>query len=118
MNKVALFSVVLAVLQVATNALACDAGDLQRNLTWCMSDANKDGYGDIVVGSCKKDAVQLRNGFRSCQHDSGVRDRYDNCSAGEQIDNARSVGSQLHLYTDPAACVSRQNECPLESRPA
>lgn len=104
MIKLSVVGVLFSLLLPVAHAIACDPGDLQKNLTWCMSDANKKGFGDIVVGACNKDAKKLHDGYWDCQKDSGVRDRYEACSAGEQIDNARAVGLQLHIYTDPAKC--------------
>lgn len=88
---------------IPASAYACDTTRMGADLRWCMSDANKSGFGDIIVGSCQRDAVKLRNGFRSCQGDKGVRDNYDSCTAGVQIDTARAVGQSLNSY-QPGQC--------------
>jgi len=87
---------------ISQPALACTDGRIQADAKWCM-EGQKDGYADLVVGSCKKDANKTRDGFRSCQGDKGVRDNYDSCSAGVQIDSVRAAGRELNIY-NPAEC--------------
>jgi hypothetical protein len=84
-------------------AIACDAGRLNGDIDWCLKDANRDGWGDMVTGACNKDASKLRDGFRSCQHDGGIRDNYESCPAGQQIDTARAVANQYHIF-QPGKC--------------
>jgi hypothetical protein len=84
-------------------AIACDQDRIKRDAKWCLQDPNRDGYGDLMVGSCHKDADKTRSGFRSCQPHGDVRDNYDSCTAGQQIDAVRAAASELGLY-QPGKC--------------
>src|SRR4051794_30753781 len=73
---------------------ACVGEIMTADIEWCVRETGRnggDGYADMVIGACKKDASKLRNGFRSCQGDPSVRANYDSCSAGQQIDTARAA---------------------------
>lgn len=85
------------------SAVACPQDDIRTNARFCFSQTNADWYGDLVIGSCNKDANKTRDAFRSCQGDGGIRDRYDQCNAGEQIDAVRAAGNDMHIYK-PGQC--------------
>ena len=90
----------------ATTARACDLGPdmdwaIQEDGRNCGKDYNNDGAGQIRYGACKKDAAQLHDGFHKCQHGDALK-HFDACTAGEQIDTARSI-ARKYGYMD-ASC--------------
>lgn len=84
-------------------ATACPQEDIRANARFCFDQRDKGWWGDLVVGSCNKDADKTRSAFRSCQGDGGIRDRYDQCNAGEQLDAVRAAGRDKNIY-DPGKC--------------
>lgn len=103
----ALFGLLATLTLIAVPAFACPGPSQDRirgDAKWCFGRPQGDGFGDLVVGSCNKDADKTRNGFRDCQHDGSVRDNYDSCTAGEQIDAVRAAGRDTNIYSNPAAC--------------
>jgi hypothetical protein len=67
----------------------------------CFRNPQHDGFGDLVLGSCRKDADLTRKGFHDC---GGGLDNYDSYAAGIQIDDVRAAGIDEHIYSKPAAC--------------
>jgi hypothetical protein len=85
----------------AQSATACDEQRIRDDAGMCFSNPQHDGFGDLVLGSCRKDADLTRKGFRDC---GGGLDNYDSCAAGAQIDDVRAAGMNEHIYSKPAAC--------------
>ena len=55
----------------------------------CFRNPQHDGFADLVLGSCRKDADLTRKGFHDC---GGGLDNYDSCAAGVQINDVRAAG--------------------------
>jgi len=85
----------------AQSATACDKRRIRDEAQGCFGNPQHDGFGDLVLGSCRKDADLTRKGFRDC---GGDLDNYDSCPAGVQIDDVRTAGMDGHIYSKPAAC--------------
>ena len=98
--------VVIVLAGLSRSAYACNWEALQGDFRWCMEDTSRDGWADIALGSCEKNADRLKDGFWDCQSSGSqerARDNYRNCTAGQQIDAARDIGRQLNLYK-PGHC--------------
>ena len=85
----------------AESATACDEEQIRGEARVCFGNPQHNGFGDLVLGSCRKDADLTRKGFREC---GGGLDNYDSCTAGVQIDAVRAAGMDGHIYSKPAAC--------------
>jgi hypothetical protein len=85
----------------AQPATACDEGRIRDEARVCFRNPQHDGFGDLVLGSCRKDADLTRKGFHDC---GGGLDNYDSCAAGVQIDDVRAAGMVEHIYSKPATC--------------
>ncbi len=85
----------------AQSATACDQERIKGEARVCFRNPQHDGFGDLVIGSCNKDANKTRDGFRDC---GGGRDNYDSCTASVQIDAVRAGGLAENIYKNPAAC--------------
>ena len=85
----------------AQSATACDQERIRGEARVCFRNPQHDGFGDLVLGSCRKDADLTRKGFRDC---GGGLDNYDSCAAGIQIDDVRAAGIDEHIYSKPATC--------------
>ena len=85
----------------AQSATACDEQRIRDDAAMCFSNPQHDGFGDLVLGSCRKDADLTRKGFRDC---GGGLDNYDSCAVGAQIDDIRAAGMNAHIFSKPAAC--------------
>jgi hypothetical protein len=85
----------------AQSATACDEQQIRGDAGVCFRNPQHDGFADLVLGSCRKDADLTRKGFRDC---GGGLDNYDSCAAGVQINDVRAAGMGDHIYSNPAAC--------------
>jgi hypothetical protein len=85
----------------AQSATACDEERIRGEALVCFGNPQHDGFDDLVLGSCRKDADLTRKGFRDC---GGGLDNYDSCAAGVQINDVRAAGMDEHIYSKPAAC--------------
>ena len=86
-------------------AVACNGKQLEADLDWCIRDRGAnfetpgaDEWSNIMEGACNKDADLLRDNFRDCQQDENVRENYDSCTAGQQIDTARALMQKWGYY--------------------
>src|ERR1700737_3028846 len=86
----------------AQSATACDQERIRGEARVCFRNPQHDGFSDLVLGSCRKDADLTRKGFHDC---GGGLDNYDSCAAGVQIGAVRAAGMVEHIYNKPAACV-------------
>jgi hypothetical protein len=49
--------------------------DIRANARFCFGQPQEGWWGDLVTGSCDKDASKTHSAFFSCQGDGGIRDR-------------------------------------------
>jgi hypothetical protein len=102
MRSVLLMLGLLGALSLSVHsATACDKQRIRDEAQECFGNPQHNGFGDLVLGSCRKDADLTRKGFREC---GGGLDNYDSCTAGVQIDDVRAAGMDEHIYSKPAAC--------------
>jgi hypothetical protein len=85
----------------AQSAIACDEQQIRDDAGVCFGNPQHDGFDDLVLGSCRKDADLTRKGFHDC---GGGLDNYDSCAVGVQINNVRGAGMDAHIYSKPTAC--------------
>lgn len=75
----------------------CSAESVRRivdDSKWCFSNADQDARNNLLA-ACIRDADIVRKGFRGCQGDSGPRDNFDSCTAGQQIDAVRAALAEI-----------------------
>src|ERR1700728_2212430 len=91
-------STAIAALLCSQTALACDGAKLADDIRRCLQDPKNHGLLDMVVGGCIKSADVISDGFSRCETDEATQRNYGSCTAQEQVDTVRSVGSSLNLY--------------------
>jgi len=104
MRKVWVVTVAVAA-TVTSGATACDQPRIVDDAKWCFGNISNGGFGDLLLGSCKKDAAQNLRGFYNCQgHNISSIGNFGSCTAGQQLDAVRSAAMAVAVYSDPHAC--------------